>query len=98
MSEEQMILTGYEWIERQIQQDFPELTTGNYLLVIELYNAYYDEELKITVSFLVDKEQGIYTWEYPWWDGEECSLVGLIPTRFISADEVTDLSGFKFRD
>lgn len=98
MNEEQMVLTGYEWIERQIQQDFPELTTGNYLLVIKLYNAYYDEELEITVGFSVDNEQGIYLWEYEWWGGEECSLVGLIPIRFISADEVRDLSGFRLRD
>lgn len=51
MCEEQMILSGYQWVERQIQRDFPDLTTGNYLLVIALYNAYYDEELQITVSF-----------------------------------------------
>lgn len=89
---EEMIITGYQWIERQIQRDFSDLTTGNYLLVISLYDAYYDEEKQITVNFAINKEQGICTWDYAWWNGEECSLVGLISTRSLTADVVTDLA------
>lgn len=95
---EDMIITGYQWIERQIQRDFPDLTTGYYLLVIALYDAYFYEEQRICTFIEYNKVEKDLIWEYEWWCGEECSLIGLLPTRSLIPSEVEDLTNFKFRE
>ena len=95
---EDMIITGYQWIERQILRDFPDLTTGYYLLVIALYDAYYDEEHKICTFIEFNKEEVDLIWEYEWWNGEECTLIGIAPTCSLIPSEVEDLTNFKFRE